>query len=759
MDESLKAGFTLGEWHVLPLEGRITGSVGERRLRPRTMDLLVHLAVHAGEVLPRDALIDAVWGANAVADEPLTRTIADLRQALGDKRHQPQYIETIPKRGYKLLLQPSHLAPTAQVNPDATASLPLTSTPWRSRVRAALATGLGVAMLVTLTTLLVTRSPETPAPPTLTVGPAVAVLPFELLSTDQGDEMFAEGLSDTLTHVLAKVQGLRVIARRSAAMFRDGGVDVREIGNQLGVSAVLEGSVQRDDRTLRILARLISTRDGTSLWAGRFDRSPQDLFAVQDEIAAEVAAAMHIVLLPERREHATRVAFATENLQAYDAYVEGQRNLGRRTTASIAAAIDDFRRAVTLDPSYSLAWVGLADAHIVLRYYGNISLERMEAQASNAIDRALAIEPDLGEAYASLGLLNWELSRIAEAEAALRRAIAMAPNYSQAYFWLATVYNDTGRSDQALPMHRLALELDPLAPNIHTAIAVALEKLGRFEEAREQYAHIMQIDSGYGAAIDRAAQLHWSALARLDNAIRLEQLALEVDPGYTIAPALLTELFLDLGDTQEAERWLSEAQRLGADTDWPHRARALLLTYAEEDPQARFDLARERLPGARNSETREILLRVARDVLLARGEPGTAVTLYAATYPSLTTDSPQLDSHTLGTAVDFAFALRAAGQATKADRLLRAAEQILPQLPRLGCCGYGSVDVEILVQRGELAQAVDRLSEAVDSGWRRHWWWETRANPALAALREDPRYQRLLNRLEAHGASQRLVLE
>ncbi len=736
MSDRLKAGFDLGDWQVTPLEGRLTGPDGERHLRPRVMDVLLVLADNAGTVVERETLVRAVWGERAVTDEPLTRAIADLRQALGDRRGKPEYVETIPKRGYRLV------APVRTAEKSTDAGSPehagvSPSTP-STRLRAA---GALVVIVTAIAFGWWLNKPQHEAGTGPGAArPSIVVLPLETMSAVDDDERFADGLTETLTHVLAQVDGLRVVARTSAFAYKDNPRDVREIGRTLGVQAVLEGSVQRDANTLRITTQLVNTHDGSHYWSRNFDRDPEALFAIQDEIAAAVAAALKVALFGGRTGRASRAAYATRSVPAYDAYLAGRRNLARRTSASIAQAIEDFKQALSHDADYTLAWVGLADAWLLSRYYGNVSHERMLAEATGAIDKALALDPDLGQAYASIGLLHWQLAKTREAEQALQRAIALEPNYAQAYFWLGTVYNDAGRPAQALEMHRAALDLDPLSPAIHNAVAVSLEKLGQFDEALVQYHKVVELDPGYAATVSRNAQLHWSALARLDEAVRLQHEALAIDPGFPESAALLAELYLDLSDADTAGAWVDRTEQLGPESTWSRRARGMWLAHARADADARLRIGTDSAGLAQSGESTALLLRIARDVMVDRSRPGDAVALYRATLPGLFDPEPTVSERNLQAAVDLALVAKLAGDDPLAERLLAAAEVLVDDLPRLGCCGFGLADAEIGALRGDRQSALDRLDEAVAAGWRKHWWFYTTHNPAMADLQSHPRF-------------------
>ncbi|MDD1632596.1 MAG: winged helix-turn-helix domain-containing protein, partial [Methylococcaceae bacterium] len=266
-----QADFRLGEWSVQPRLGRISNSNGTVHLRPLLMDLLLLLARSPGRAVSKEEITRAVWGRRFLADSALTRLVAELRQSLGDDPECPRFIETIPKRGYCLIAAVvGDLRPAAPVD----------------------------------------------------VQPSIAVLPFLDMAREKDQEYFCDGLAEELTNALTRLCGLRVIARTSAFSFKGKAVDVREIGRQLNVGAVVEGGVQRSAGRLRITVQLIETADGGHLWSDRFDLGASDIFAIQDEIARAVVSALRIKL--PGLEETRLMRRHTQDLEAHDLYLRGR---------------------------------------------------------------------------------------------------------------------------------------------------------------------------------------------------------------------------------------------------------------------------------------------------------------------------------------------------------------------------------------------------------------------------------------------------
>ena len=288
---------------------------------------------------------------------------------------------------------------------------------------------------------------------------AVAVLPFANSGSAE-DEYFSDGMTDEVANALAKVAGLRVASRTSAFAYKErGGVDVREIGRRLGVGAVLEGTVRREGKRLRLSAQLTSTADGLTVWSERFERNLADVFAVQDELAGAIVAA----LAPRLGDAAASRAAErrTTNLEAYDLYLRGRYQWHQRGEQSLLRAADLFERAIARDPSYAQAHAGLADALVLLPVYGRTPADSVLQIARREAEQAVALDSLLPDAWTTLALVHKSSADWAGAERALERALALDPSSVAARQWYAEVLTITGRVDSAVVLIGEAARLDP----------------------------------------------------------------------------------------------------------------------------------------------------------------------------------------------------------------------------------------------------------------------------------------------------------
>jgi len=375
----------------------------------------------------------------------------------------------------------------------------------RPRIRFARTTALAVAAVVVLAAFVAWRSFSHPTVPDAA---SVAVLPFVDLSPDHGSAYLGDGMAETIINALANVPGLNVAARTSAFSFRDKAEDVREIGKQLGVATVLEGSVQRAGSHLRVTAQLIKTSDGLHLWSQNFDRDAADIFAVQDEVARAVVAA----LPGKSNAPAPHQSPATHSQAAYESYLQGLFAWNRRTEADLREAIRFFEQAIAQDSTYAEAWAGLADARVLLPFYSSFIPTRNEVpKAEAAARRALALDPTLGPAHAALAyaLMNYDW-QWARADSEFRLAITLSPGDATAHKWYVDVLMVAGRRDEAFREIQRALELDPLSPNVLVISGEWYWDVGRDSEALAQFHKALAINPEHPLALEYAMRHAWS---------------------------------------------------------------------------------------------------------------------------------------------------------------------------------------------------------------------------------------------------------
>jgi len=334
---------------------------------------------------------------------------------------------------------------------------------------------------------------------------SVAVLPFVDLSPDRSSAYLGDGMAETLINALAKVEGLNVAARTSAFSFRDAAEDVRRIGRELGVATVLEGSVQRAGDRLRVTAQLVKTSDGLHLWSENFDRDARDIFAVQDEVAGAVVAALKGRLVPHPApilgQPSTAPTGETASPAAYDAYLLGRFHWNKRTASDLVRATEYYAQAIRADSNYARAWSGLADAYVLFipAEYGvpRIDRDSILSLAEQAARRAIALAPDFGEAYTSLGLILDYRRKWEEGHQAFLRGIQLSPDYATGHQWYSYDLMMRNRWEEAIREMERARQLDPLAPIILVSLGFAYDGADRPGEAEAQFARARAIAPGH----------------------------------------------------------------------------------------------------------------------------------------------------------------------------------------------------------------------------------------------------------------------
>jgi len=329
--------------------------------------------------------------------------------------------------------------------------------------------------------------------------PSIAVLPFTNMSADPEQEYFCDGMAEEIINSLANIEGLRVVARTSAFALKDAKLDVRDIGEKLGVGTVLEGSVRKVGNRLRITAQLVSISDGYHLWSERYDREMEDVFAIQDEISLAIVDNLKIKLLGGDSLAAT--ARRTQDLEAYALYLKGRFYWNKRNPADARTALECFRQAIERDPDYAAAYAGVADCYLVLESTQELGLEEAFREVDAAVKKALELDEDLAEAHASLAWVkmvrDWDWDG---AEKELLRAIELNPSYATAHHWYSVYLMAVDRPHDALAEARRAAELDPLSPIISLLIGMVLDNLGEHGLAEEQFKRTLEIDAAFGPA-------------------------------------------------------------------------------------------------------------------------------------------------------------------------------------------------------------------------------------------------------------------
>ncbi|HMA29575.1 MAG TPA: protein kinase [Thermoanaerobaculia bacterium] len=385
------------------------------------------------------------------------------------------------------------------------------------------------------------------------VVPSIAVLPFTNLSDDKAQEYFSDGLSEELMGLLAKAKELHVTGRTSSFAFKGKTEDLRTIGRKLNVATVLEGSVRRSGDEIRVSTQLVNVADGYQIWAETYNRKMTEIFAVQDEIAGAVVAALKVRLL--RKEPPVTSRHRTSNPEAYNQFLLGRQFFNRASPEDFRRSREAYRKAIMLDPGYAAAWAGLAIAEMFVADFAETAAERDQGNRSalSAADKAISLDPELGEAFAARGFLRsgiaWDWGG---ARADFDRALSLQPGDSDTQWRYGEFLASCGRLAEAVAATRKAADLDPLSAPAWTFLGIHLQESGQFEEARKALARAVEINPEFGYA---RFSLGVEALLEGDPKGALPEFE-RAQAGFR--PAGLAMAWHDLGQARESQRELDD---------------------------------------------------------------------------------------------------------------------------------------------------------------------------------------------------------
>jgi len=456
--------FYINDWQVSPPEGLLTRGIEKVRLEPKAMEVLVYLASRPGEVITREELERDVWRGALIGYEAVTSTIIKLRKALQDNARQPQYIATIPKRGYQLIASITYID-------DKNNKKPAVHTENKSKFARSI--HRNSLLMVVLASILIsvliwfwssTSDPITLATPTNSnsgiILPSIVVLPFDNLSTDPKQASHADGLTDDIITDLSRLSNLQVLASNTSYNYKDRKITAKELGAELNVGFVLKGSTRRLGETIRVNAQLINTNTGFNIWAERYDRKAAEVFALQDELTQSIINALAVNQTDkEKRRLAQR---STSNLDAYDLFQDGQRISKAGTKKANLQAHEVYRNAIKLDPTYGRAYGALAYIHATnyLRGWTNSPLETLDRAIALA-NQGVALDDSIPQTYWALGYVHLIRKEFDKAEKAVLQAISIAPSYADGYGLLALISNNLGQAKKAIIFITKGMQLNP----------------------------------------------------------------------------------------------------------------------------------------------------------------------------------------------------------------------------------------------------------------------------------------------------------
>jgi len=555
------------------------------RLERLPMDLLILLVERRGRLVTRAEIVDLLWGKDVFVDvqTAVHTAVRKIRQALHDSPDDPAFIETIPAKGYRFIAEiearveapvevDEAVPETATPPPAATAPEPPAVGPHKPslrRLRVALGV-LGLAAAAAFAGWLSTRDDRGASDVRL------AVLPFENLTNDPDREYVADGLAEEIIAALGQIspERVRVVGRTSTLSYRGTTKSLAQIGRELGVAYLVEGSIRAERDQLRITAKLIRVGDEEQVWSESYDHQLSSILALQRELSSAIAGQVALRLAPERLSALANRQ--TPDREAYDLYLRGLSISGRRTPASNQAALDYYHRAIGRDPRYALAWAGLADVYAAMPINADVPALTAGPQARAAANQALKLEPEIAETQFVRGYVSWLLDwDWPAAEASFRRAIAINPGIGRAHVSLGHLYSQMQRHDAARAAMRRAVELDPLNPMTH-AISAQVAFQGRdYPAAVEHATRAVTLDPEFWIGYMQQAQAY-EQLGSTDRALDAVMKSARYSGGNTKTHALRGYILARTGRSEEARDVLRALEATARERFVPPYALALV---------------------------------------------------------------------------------------------------------------------------------------------------------------------------------------
>jgi len=501
--------YEFGVFTVELPEGELRKHGVRLKVQERPFQLLVCLLERPGEIISRDELRQRLWpdGTFVDFDHNISSAINKLRTVLNDVASNPRFIETVGSRGYRFLADVKRISSdpaSSQAPKQRTAEVPKIVASAGSRYQGLWKVVAGTALLLSLLVAgyfqWARRTSKSSAPVARVM---VAVLPFQNLTGDPAQDYFSDGLTEEMIAELTRLNQdhLGVIARTSIMVYKQRPKPLDQIGRELGVQYVMEGSVRRDSSRVRITAELIQVKDQTHLWAREYDRELNNSLALQSEIAQEIGDEIQISLGDSNGVKAANhlaSSHSTASYEAYDLYLKGRYFWNKRTTAGFLQAANYFQQAIAKDPGYASAYAGLADTFGLMSTWYAAPQQEFMPKAKAAALNALALDDSLAEAHASLALVaenydyDWQT-----AEKEFRRAIQLNPDYATAHQWYAEYLAWQGRFDEALAESERARQLDPMSLIIATDRGAILFYARKYDRAIDQFRAVLDMNPGF----------------------------------------------------------------------------------------------------------------------------------------------------------------------------------------------------------------------------------------------------------------------
>jgi DNA-binding winged helix-turn-helix (wHTH) protein/TolB-like protein/Tfp pilus assembly protein PilF len=585
MSKQTKHLYEFGRFCLDTAERRLLRNGEPVQVTPKAFDTLIALVENSGRILEKETLLQKVWPDTVVEEATLAQNISTLRKALGEGDSEYQYIETVPKHGYRfvatvrnlpvstdtlilekqkksrIVIEEEPAGITNNIMPAATQQnlqgqpLEQASEKKQRFFGVWLTSLLLVAGIVAI--IVVFRNSDKAKPvSTQRSVKLIAVLPFQPINSDGSDEILELGMADALIIKLSSLK--QIVVRPTSAIRKYARIDQDPvaIGRELKVDAVLAANTQRVGDKVRVTVQLVNVKDGSPLWAYKCDYQGTDIFTVQDSISEQIAAALALQLTSEEKQHLTKRY--TESTEAYQLYAKGRFFWDKRTESSLKKSIECFEQALKIDENYALAYAGLADAYAILNFYSALQMKDAYPKARAAAEKALALDNSLAEAHTVLAYVkeqyDWDWTG---AEEEFKRAIELNPNYATAHQYYSEYLAFLGRTEESINHITRAQELDPNSLVINTEIGFPYLCARQYDNAIEKFRQALEREPNFPFALYQTARCY-DQKAMFNEAITEYRKAIALSGGSSVMTARLGYTYALAGRKAEAKAALEE---------------------------------------------------------------------------------------------------------------------------------------------------------------------------------------------------------
>ena len=558
------------------------------KLQQQPFELLAMLLEHPGEVVTREEIQKRLWPADTFVDfdRGLNRATNRLRESLGDDAESPRFIETLPRRGYRFIapvVKSDESGHVAELVPPQADTVPTNGSPYspgydRVRLRIGFVTALVAIALLTVAAWFAFFRPRHGAIE------SVAVLPFSNGSSDSNAEYLSDGITESLINNLSQLPNLRVMARSTVFRYKANDADPQKIGNNLHVQAVLSGRLLQQGNVLIIQAELMDVKTGVHLWGGQFNRSAEDVLALQDDLSREIAEKLRVKLTGEQKQRLARRN--TEDAEAYRFYLKGRYYWNKRSPEGMQKAASYFQQAIDKDPGYALAYAGLADTYVYLSFFNMVAPRDAMPKAKTAAAKALEIDDHLAEAHVSLGYISYTYdSDWPAAGKQFDQALVLDPAYTRAHIFYPFYLSSRGQSQEAVTVAKSALDLDPASPSLSHSLAVQFYLTRQFDQAIEQCRKTLEMDPNFAVAYAVLGQTYLAKGMNSEAAPVLEKYS-ALSQGSVDSLALLGYSQARRRKKSQALRTIDELKETSKNSFVPSFYFALVYAALEDKDQA-----------------------------------------------------------------------------------------------------------------------------------------------------------------------------